>query len=223
MSYLRFEDTPNGVNGFDDVTLGVPLVRSRTSAPSIATPRPGRRPHGQVPDPVRRRARQRRREGLRDGSLSTPARPRRTTSTVDPEPTPAGIPRAPAGKNCPAAGTASPAPVGNGFLIDNLTLTSTSVGPSPCTFTTSGTTKTLDPDCATTEPIVVPAGKSLDGAGHTITVPEGTLFNGGVIENTPGQTMNVQNVTIEARNLGAELRRRSLRDQARECGWLDHP
>jgi hypothetical protein len=73
--------------------------------------------------------------------------------------------------------------------------------PPVCTFTTSNSTMTLDADCETTEPIVVPGNHTLNGAGHTITVPAGTLFNGGVIENTPGQKMNVHNARIVARDL----------------------
>ncbi len=100
--------------------------------------------------------------------------------------------------------------VGKGFLIDNLTLMSGPTpmvepppvpGPPPCTFTTSKSIMTLDADCATTTPIVVPGNHTLNGAGHTITVPAGTSFNGGVIENTPGQRMNVHNVKIVARDL----------------------
>ena len=85
-----------------------------------------------------------------------------------------------------AASDARPSLDGEGFLIDNLTLTSASM--APCQFTVTGTTMTLVADCETITPIIVPGGYTLDGAGHTITVPAGTLFNGGVIENTPGQT-----------------------------------
>jgi hypothetical protein len=106
------------------------------------------------------------------------------------------------GSNSPTT-DARPGLDGKGFLIDNLTLTSGPApsGPAACTFTTSETTMTLNANCTATAPIVVPGGYTLDGNDKTITVPAGTLFNGGVIENTPGQTMNVQNVTIEARDL----------------------
>jgi uncharacterized repeat protein (TIGR01451 family) len=69
----------------------------------------------------------------------------------------------------------------------------------PCTFTTLGTTMTLDANCNTTVPIVVPDGFTLDGASHTITAEDAppVFFSGGVVTNASGATaMTVQNLTI---------------------------
>ena len=57
---------------------------------------------------------------------------------------------------------------------------------------------TLNADCATDTPIVVPNGYTLDGNGHTITAvdrPRGA-FNGAVVEND-GAAMNVKNLKID--------------------------
>ena len=67
-----------------------------------------------------------------------------------------------------AGGDRAPANLGNGFLIDNLTLMS---GPTPVARTAAvhvqrrtTTTMTLVADCATTTPIVVPElAKTLEG------------------------------------------------------------
>src|ERR1044072_2611888 len=68
---------------------------------------------------------------------------------------------------------------------------------TPCTFTVSGSTMTLDADCTTDASIIIPAGFTLDGAGHTITAvdPMGGHFVGGVVQNG-GATANVTNVGI---------------------------
>lgn len=54
-----------------------------------------------------------------------------------------------------------------------------------CTFTTVGTTMTLDADCTTDVTIVVPDGMTLDGNGNAITAmdPGAGHFLGGVVEN----------------------------------------
>jgi hypothetical protein len=98
-------------------------------------------------------------------------------------------------------GTAAPGTDGNGFLIDNLTLSS-STGPAACAFTVSGTTETLVADCTTDHTILVPNGFTLDGAGHTITAvdPAGGHFVGAVIQNG-GVAANVTNVTVTAAGL----------------------
>ena len=99
-------------------------------------------------------------------------------------------------------GAAAPATAGNGFLIDNLTLFS---GPGPsleCTFTTVGTTMTLNGDCVTDDTIFVPNGFTLDGDGYTITAidPTGGHFLGAVIKNG-GTTAHVTNLTVTTSNL----------------------
>ncbi|HEY5844202.1 MAG TPA: hypothetical protein VIU87_22575, partial [Mycobacterium sp.] len=66
----------------------------------------------------------------------------------------------------------------------------------PCAATESGTTLTLDGDCTTTVPLVVPNGVTLDGNGHTITANDGASpFVGAVITNG-GLSMSVRNVTV---------------------------
>jgi len=54
-----------------------------------------------------------------------------------------------------------------------------------CTFTTVGSTMTLDGDCTTDATILVPNGFTLDGAGYTITAedPSGSHFLGAVVKN----------------------------------------
>lgn len=66
-----------------------------------------------------------------------------------------------------------------------------------CSFTTSGTTMTLDADCTTDATILIPDGFTLDGAGHTITAidPAGGHFLGGVVKNQ-GATAHVTNLEI---------------------------
>lgn len=71
-----------------------------------------------------------------------------------------------------------------------------------CTFTTSGTTMTLDADCTTDETIEVPDGFTLDGAGHTITAVQPPVgpFRDAVVANG-GTTANVTNLTIDTDGL----------------------
>lgn len=70
-----------------------------------------------------------------------------------------------------------------------------------CTFTTTGSTMTLDGDCTTDETILVPDGMTLDGSGHTITAvdPVGG-FKGAVVENG-GATANVVHLTVTTDSL----------------------
>lgn len=97
-------------------------------------------------------------------------------------------------------GAAAPATAGQGFLIDNLTLFSGS-GPQ-CSFTTSGTTMTLNGDCQTDHTILVQDGFNLDGAGYTITAidPDSGHFLGAVIKNG-GSTANVTNLSVTTSDL----------------------
>ncbi len=73
-----------------------------------------------------------------------------------------------------------------------------------CTFTTVGTTMTLDADCTTDATILVPDGMTLDGNGHTITASDppgpGGHFLGAIIKNA-GSTANVINLTVTTSNL----------------------
>jgi hypothetical protein len=71
-----------------------------------------------------------------------------------------------------------------------------------CTFTTVGTTMTLDGDCPTDATIVVPDGFTLDGAGYTITAvdPPGGHVLGAIIKNG-GSTASVMNVTATTSGL----------------------
>ena len=71
-----------------------------------------------------------------------------------------------------------------------------------CTFTTAGTTMTLDADCTTDATIPIPDGYTLDGAGHTIVAndPAGNHFKGAVVANA-GSTASVTNLTVKASGL----------------------
>jgi hypothetical protein len=71
-----------------------------------------------------------------------------------------------------------------------------------CTFTTSGTTMTLDGDCTTDATILVPHGFTLDGDGHTITAidPAGGHFLGAVVKNA-GAVAHVTNLSITTDDL----------------------
>jgi uncharacterized repeat protein (TIGR01451 family) len=88
-----------------------------------------------------------------------------------------------------------------------------------CAGTTSGTTFTLTADCGeVTSPLTVPPTiTTVDGGGHTISatdlngadptvhtpIPQ---WNGGIVTNAgPGQTMNIQNVTITGPAAGFSL------------------
>lgn len=71
-----------------------------------------------------------------------------------------------------------------------------------CTFTTSGTTMTLDADCTTDLTIFVPDGFTLDGNGYTITAvdPVGDHFRGAVIQNA-GTVAHVTNLIVTTSGL----------------------
>ena len=87
-----------------------------------------------------------------------------------------------------------------------------------CAGTTNGTTFTLTADCGeVTTSLTVPATiTTVDGGGHTISatdlngadptvhtpIPQ---FNGAIVTNTPGQPMNIQNVTITGPATGFSL------------------
>jgi Putative Ig domain/Right handed beta helix region len=73
-----------------------------------------------------------------------------------------------------------------------------------------GLTFTLTDDCSTTEPLTVPDGVTLDGAGtFTITaadIGEPQQWNGAIVTNAPGATvMNVRNVTITGPATGFQV------------------
>jgi hypothetical protein len=63
--------------------------------------------------------------------------------------------------------------------------------------TTVGTTITLTADCATTQPLTIPNGFTLDGGGFTISATDagGPQWNGGIVTNA-GASMNIKNVTV---------------------------
>ncbi len=73
---------------------------------------------------------------------------------------------------------------------------------TPCTFTTIGTTMTLDADCTTDTTIYIPNGYTLNGNGKTITAidPAGGHFRGAVVKNQ-GAVANVTNLTVTASGL----------------------
>jgi len=97
-------------------------------------------------------------------------------------------------------GSAAPGTLGNGFVVDNLSLASSQA--TPCLFTTSSTTMTLLADCTTDHTIFVPQNLTLDGAGHKITAvdPAGGHFVDAVVKNG-GTVANVTNVEITASGL----------------------
>ena len=73
-----------------------------------------------------------------------------------------------------------------------------------CAFSESGTTLTLLSDCTTDETIAIPAGYTLDGAGHTITAvdPDGGHFLGAVLTNAArGDDVHIADVTVAASDL----------------------
>ena len=78
----------------------------------------------------------------------------------------------------------------------------TAIAATTCTFTTVGSTMTLDGDCTTDATIVIPDGYTLDGAGHTITAvdPSGGHFLGAVVKNA-GATAHVKKLTVTASGL----------------------
>lgn len=101
-------------------------------------------------------------------------------------------------------GSAAPLPslAGQGFLVDDVVLTSSG---GPCVFITTGTTMTLQADCTTDHTITVPVGFTLDGAGHVITAVDTTAapFAGAVVANTDGFSANVTNVEISGTGINA--------------------
>jgi len=94
-----------------------------------------------------------------------------------------------------SASDARPELLGEGFLVDDLVLTSGET----CTFTDDGSTMTLLNDCTTDETIPVPDGYTLDGNGHTITAvdPSGDNFLGAVVAND-GTTASVVDLGVTA-------------------------
>ena len=79
-----------------------------------------------------------------------------------------------------------------------------------CMGTTNGSTFTLTADCGpvSTSLTVPPTITTVDGAGHTISADDAgaAQFNGGIVTNAgPGQTMNIQNVTITGPAAGFQL------------------
>lgn len=73
-----------------------------------------------------------------------------------------------------------------------------------CTFTTSGTTMTLNGDCTTDGTISIPDGMTLDGGGHTITAvdPPAAHFLGAIVTNG-GTIAHVRNLTLTASGLAS--------------------
>lgn len=71
-----------------------------------------------------------------------------------------------------------------------------------CTFTTVGSTMSLDADCTTDETIPVPDGMTLDGQGNAITAedPSGGHFVGAVVQNA-GATAYVTRLVVNTSNL----------------------
>ena len=79
-----------------------------------------------------------------------------------------------------------------------------------CTGTVNGSTFTLTADCGpVSSSLTVPATiTTVDGAGHTISADDAgaAQFNGGIVTNAgPGQTMNIQNLTITGPAAGFQL------------------
>ncbi len=71
-----------------------------------------------------------------------------------------------------------------------------------CTFTTVGSTMSLDGDCWTDATITIPDGFTLDGKGHYIEAVDPPLgnFTGGVVE-AGGATAHVRQLTVRAMGL----------------------
>jgi hypothetical protein len=81
-------------------------------------------------------------------------------------------------------------------------LGSTAQAATDCTFTTSGSTMTLDADCSTDATILIPQGVTLDGDGNTITAVEPGVghFLGAVVKNS-GTVAHVRDLRIVAANM----------------------
>lgn len=90
--------------------------------------------------------------------------------------------------------------IGSLFLC--LIATQASYASTTCTFTTVGTTMTLDADCTTDTTIPIPDGYTLDGNGFTITAvdPSGDHFRGAVVTNAGG-IAHVEHLTVNASGL----------------------
>lgn len=71
-----------------------------------------------------------------------------------------------------------------------------------CTFTTGGTTMSLEADCTTDTTIYIPDGMMLDGRGYSITAvdPEGDHFRGGIVSNE-GTTAHVTDLVVQTDGL----------------------
>ena len=95
----------------------------------------------------------------------------------------------------------------------------------PCSFTTSGTTMTLNGDCTTSASIIVPDGFTLDGNSFTITGvdPVGDHFRGAVVRNG-GLVAHVKPYRHGKRSGGSVRpgRRSSSGYHVRRSEWLDH-
>jgi len=95
-----------------------------------------------------------------------------------------------------------------------------------CTFTTVGSTDTLDADCTTDETIIVPDGVTLNGNGHSITAvdPSGGHFVGPIVTNG-GSTAFVTHLVVQASSLintcdsGADRLRGIMFDGASGAIW----
>src|SRR5262245_61906142 len=79
----------------------------------------------------------------------------------------------------------------------------------PCVGDLTGSTFTLTAPCATTAPILVPGAiTTVDGGGFTISATDsgGAQWNGGILTNeSAGQTMNIQNLTVSGPAAGFQL------------------
>lgn len=83
-----------------------------------------------------------------------------------------------------------------------LVLSSSAYALTDCSFTTVGTTMTLDGDCTTDSTISVPDGYTLNGHGYAITAvdPAAGHFVGAVVANS-GNEAHVTNLTVTANSL----------------------
>lgn len=88
-------------------------------------------------------------------------------------------------------------PMALAILALAFVLAPVSAAATTCTFTTVGSTMTLNGNCTTDATILVPNGFTLDGAGKTITAedPVGGHFLGAVVQND-GPFAVVKNLTI---------------------------
>lgn len=100
------------------------------------------------------------------------------------------------------SGTPAPLNVGNGYLVDGLSLASSSPTANPCVFTFSGTTMNLQNNCTTNETILIPNGFELRGFQRTITAidPPGGHFVGAVVKNA-GASASVTRLRVTTSGL----------------------